>query len=135
MPALPVERRSLPRQVDQPQILVDSDLRPHAGVRVDVPRTVFPGIVAELARPRNGVEGPDQSTGSHIEGAYQSLRVVVCDGGLALLHGRADDHGVFNHDGGRMDADLSGFQIDLLPRAVHYAYLQIDDAVFSERSD
>ena len=37
-------------------VFVDADLRPHAGVAVQRPRIVLPGVVAEFAGPRDRVE-------------------------------------------------------------------------------
>ena len=56
VPAVEVRRRRLDRQVGEAELFVDADLRPDAGVAVVRPRVLFPGVVAELARARNGVE-------------------------------------------------------------------------------
>src|SRR5437879_2985132 len=73
VPAVPIRRRRLHRQVDQAQILVDRELSPDTGVAVDSPRAVLPGLAAELAGLRNRVEGPQAPAGPHIEGAYESF--------------------------------------------------------------
>src|SRR5579862_6307668 len=49
-------------QVDEAHFFVDRNLRPDAGVAVGRPRFVFPGVVAELARARDRVEGDRKST-------------------------------------------------------------------------
>jgi hypothetical protein len=40
----------LNRQVDEARLRVDRDLGPHADVAGPFPRSVFPGVVAELTR-------------------------------------------------------------------------------------
>ena len=133
--AVVVGRRRLDRQVDQAQFLVDGDLRPHAGVAVDGPRAVLPGVVAELARPRDRVEGPLQLAGLDVEGARETLGVVVGLDGHALLHRRADEDRVPDDGGRGVQPDLAGLEIDLLAVALHDADLQIHDAVLAEGRD
>ena len=77
MAAVEVRRRRFHRQVDEAELFVDADLRPDAGVAVDRPRVVLPGVVAELAGTRNRVERPEQLAGAHVERAHQALGVVV----------------------------------------------------------
>src|SRR5204863_2271881 len=61
--AVEVRRRRLDGQVHESAFFVDGDLRPHAGIAVDGPRLVLPGVVAELAGTRNRVERPEQLAG------------------------------------------------------------------------
>ena len=133
MPAVIVGRRRLHRQVDQAKILVDGDLRPDTGVAVDGPRLVLPRVVAELARTRNRVERPQQLARPHVERAHQALGVVVRGDRRAFPHGGADDRDVFHDRRGRVDADLTGFEIDLLAFSFHDAELQVEDAALAER--
>ena len=67
--------------------------------------------------------------GADVEGAHQTLGVVVRLDRRALAHRRADDDDVAGDDRRRVDADLAGFEIDLRAAALHDARLQIDDAL------
>src|SRR5207249_11382663 len=75
----------LHRQVHQPCLLVYRDLGPDAGVAVNGPRLVLPRVVAKLTGTRNRVEGPEQLAAAHVEGADESLGVVVSMDGHPLL--------------------------------------------------
>src|SRR6188472_960505 len=77
MAAIVVGRRRFNWEVDEAGLLVDGDLRPHAGVAGLGPRLVLPRVVAEFAWPRNRVERPQQLAAAHIERAHQALGVVV----------------------------------------------------------
>src|SRR6266850_156504 len=74
MAAVVVGRRRLDRQVHEPELLVDGDLRPDADVAVGRPRFAFPRVVAELTRPRNRVELPELLPGARVERAREALR-------------------------------------------------------------
>src|SRR5260370_42555158 len=87
-------------QVPQAELLVHSDLRPDSGVAGVFRRTLFPGVVAELAFLWDGMENPEALTGSHVESAHVALVVAHALRGHALAESRADDHGVFRHNGG-----------------------------------
>src|SRR5262249_32957167 len=77
MTAVEIRSGIFDRQIGDPRIFVDRDLRPHAGVAVHGPRIVLPGVVAELTRPGNRVEGPEQLARADIESTHEPLRVVV----------------------------------------------------------
>src|SRR5580693_10008056 len=57
------------RQIHQARLRIGRDLRPHASVAVVIGRAVLPSVIAKLALPWNGVEGPAQFAGSNVEGA------------------------------------------------------------------
>ena len=59
----------LDRQVGDAELFVDRDLGPHARVAGVGPRVVEPGVVAELAGPWNGVEGPQALARARVESA------------------------------------------------------------------
>jgi hypothetical protein len=59
VPAVVVRCRRLDWEIYEAELLVDTDLRPHAHIAVDRPRVVFPGLVAVFARTRNRVEAPE----------------------------------------------------------------------------
>ena len=131
MAAVVVAGRQLDRQIRHPQFFVDRDLPPDAGVAGVRPRVVHPGVVAELARPRNRVEDPQPLAGLDVEPADVALLV-----GLAARHAAgqvrgADDDGVPGDDRRGVQADLAGDEIDRLI----VVQLQIDDAVLAEARD
>ena len=135
MAAVEIRGRRFDRQIDQPGFRIDGDLGPDAGVAVDRPRVVLPGLVAELAGARNRVERPDQLAGAHVERARQPFGVVVRDDREAFLERRADEHHVVDDGRRRVQADFAGLEIDRLPIAEDRAFLQVDDAVLAERRD
>ncbi len=81
-------------QVDQAELFVDGDLRPDAGVAGVLGRAVEPGIVAEFAFDRNGVEDPEALAGADVEAADVAFVVAHALGRHAFAEGRADDNGV-----------------------------------------
>ena len=58
--AVEIERRRSGREVDDAARHVDRDLAPGVGAADVLPGVLRPGVVAELARTRNGVERPHQ---------------------------------------------------------------------------
>ena len=132
VPAVKVRRGVFHGQVNQAELFINRDLRPHAGVAVDGPRLVLPGVVAELAGTGNRVERPEHFAALHVEGTDQALGVVVGPDRHAFLERRADDDDVLDDSRGRMEADLAGLQIDLLSLPEHRALLHVDDAAFAE---
>src|SRR5438309_8050020 len=54
--AVEIRGRRFDRQVHETKILIDRDLRPHAGVAVLFPGIVLPGVVAELGFLRRSEE-------------------------------------------------------------------------------
>src|SRR5262245_3363558 len=77
MPAVVIGGGRFDRQVNEPEILVDGDLSPHAGVAVLSPRPVFPRLVSRLARSGHRIKPPELFAGSHIERAHQAFSVVM----------------------------------------------------------
>src|SRR5262249_4943903 len=114
MATIEVRRRRFDRQVHEAELFVDADLGPDAGVAIGRPRFLFPRVVAELARPGDGVEGPEQLAGPHVEGAHEPLRVVVRGDRRALAHRRADDHDILGDRRRRVDADFTRLEVNLL---------------------
>ena len=129
MAAEVVAGRIFDRQVGDAEILVDGDLRPHAGVAGVLPRLLEPRVVAEFAGLRNGVEDPQPLAGA---------RVVAADVALGVLHAarapcraRCDAptmHDVLRDDRRAVPRHLALDRIDLLVVVL----LQIDDAVDAE---
>src|SRR5437773_4556074 len=77
MPAVIVARRRLDRQVSEPEIFIDRDLRPHACVAVLIPGIIQPSVIAELARHRNRVENPEALARSNIVPTNVAFVVAV----------------------------------------------------------
>src|SRR6516164_10103199 len=124
MAAVVIGSRRFDRQIHEAEFLVDRDLCPDAVVAIGSPRVSFPRIAAELAGARNGVERPEQLTASDIERADQALRVVVRTDGCALPERRPDDRDVLDDRWRRVQANLSGLEIDRQAVAEHRALLQ-----------
>ena len=133
--AVEVRARRLDRQVREPELLVDRHLIPDADVAVDRPRIVQPGVVAELAGPRNRVERPQPLAGAHVEAADQPFGVVVRLRRAAFEERRADQHDAVAGDGRRRRAGRSPRSTRSIccPLPNDHAFLQIDDAVLAER--
>src|SRR6476646_580605 len=90
MPAVKVRARRLDRQVDETQLLVDRHLVPDAGVAVERPRILLPGVVAEFTGFRNRVEVPQPLAGADVEGLDDTLRIVVRPRGMSFAERHAD---------------------------------------------
>ena len=65
-----------------PFLRVDRDLAPRVGAAGVLPCVGRPGVVAELARTRNGVERPDQPACDHVVGAQVAGRRSVAFAGV-----------------------------------------------------
>ena len=72
--AVEVRARRAHRQEDEPALEIGGDRRPHVGGAGVAPAVVLPGVVADLARPRNGVEGPQQAAVARVVGAHVARR-------------------------------------------------------------
>ena len=135
MTAVQVRRGIFNRQIHEPELLVDGNLRPDARVAVDRPRFLLPGIVAEVARLGNRVERPQQLAALRVPRAHQPLGVVVGLHRQPFAERRADDDRVLGDRRRRVEPDLAALEIDLLSLADHGADLHVDDAVLPERRD
>src|SRR6185503_4152250 len=113
--AVVVRRGRFNRKIDETELFVHSDLRPHAGVAVDGPRAIQPRVVAELSGTWNRVERPQHLAGAYVIRAHESLGVVVRRDRHAFLHRRSDEHHILDDGWGRVKADLTGLEVDLLP--------------------
>ena len=82
-----VRRWRFHREIGEAKVFIDGHLRPHTGVAVHIGRIVQPGLIAELAFLRHGVEGPHALAGAHVEGAHIALGVVVGLGREAFAEG------------------------------------------------
>ena len=131
MTAIVVAGRRLDRQIRHPQFFIDGDLSPDAGVAGVRPRIVQPGIVAELARPRNRVEDPQPLARLDVESADVALFVALAARHAAGQVRGADDDGVPGDDRCGVQTNLAGDEVhDLI-----VVLLQIDDAVLAEARD
>src|SRR6185503_15342278 len=132
VPAVQVRGRILDRQIHEPRLLIDRNLRPDAGVAVDRPRFFFPRLGAELAGTWNRVERPEQFAALRVPRAHEAFRVVVALHGQPFAERRADDDDVPGDRRRRVQADFSALEIDLLTLADQRAELHVDDAVGAE---
>src|SRR5262249_21088522 len=87
MAAVIVRCRRLDRYVDEAQLLIDRNMRPHSGVAVVHPGIVLPGLVAELAWPWNCIPAPQLLAGANVPGTHDALGVVVSRHCRAFPHG------------------------------------------------
>ena len=131
IPAVIVAGRHLDRQVRDPELFIDGDLRPDARVARVGGGLVLPCVRAELAGARDGVEGPEPLARPHVEAADVSLDVPhALRVGTRGVRG-AHDHDVPGDHRRGVEPDLSGDQIDLLIEVA----LQVDDAILTEGGD
>ena len=79
--AVKIARRRFDWQVNQPELLVDGDLGPYARVAGVFGGAVQPGIVAELAFLRDGVEDPESLAGAHVKPSHIALVVALAAAG------------------------------------------------------
>src|SRR5262245_31908556 len=66
--AVPVVGRRAGGQIDVAKFLVHAHQRPYICVASVFPRFVLPGLIAELARLRHGVEYPERLACANVEG-------------------------------------------------------------------
>ena len=131
MPAVEIAGWRFYRQVDESKLLVHSNLRPHAGVAGVFRRAFFPGVVAKLAFLGNGVENPEPFAGAHVESAHVAFVVAHALRSHPFAEGRADDHRVFRHHRGGLNAHFSGLQVG--QNLLIVILFQVHNAVFAKR--
>ena len=124
--AVEVIRRRSERHVDDAAPRVDRHLAPVVHAADVLPGVLRPGVIAELARPRYGVEGPHQLAGQHVVGAD------VAGGRHVAFAGRAANDDEILEDLAR-DARLD--VADALRLAAVEPDTQVDDTVGAERHD
>ena len=88
MAAVEVAGRRLDRQIDVAELFVGGERRPDRRVAGIRPRIVQPRVVAELARLRNGVEGPQPLARADVEAADVALGVFLRSRRRAADHAR-----------------------------------------------
>src|SRR5262245_35113793 len=66
IPTVEIAGRRLDWDIDIPQFFIAGERGPGAGVAGVFPRVVFPGLVAEFTRARDGLEGPDSLPSANI---------------------------------------------------------------------
>ena len=108
MAAVVVAGRHLGRQVDEAELLVDAHLPPDAVVAGVLLGPLLPGVVAELARLRDGVEDPEPLAGAHVVAADVALVVAPAHRAAALGVRGADDDDVAGDDRRGMQPDVAG---------------------------
>src|SRR6185503_14257217 len=94
--AIPRGRWRRQRHVDVTELFIGGHWIPRAEVAGDFPRTVSPGVVAELAGPRHDVKRPQEPAAFSVEAANvlgrRFLRVAAVTG-ARRVSGHDDDVG------------------------------------------
>src|SRR5260370_4020769 len=99
VPAVKIASGRLHGQIHQSELLIHSDLRPHAGVARVFRGAFLPSVVAKLTFLRDGMENPEALAGSHVETAHVTFVVAHALRSHAFAESRADDDGLSCHDG------------------------------------
>src|SRR5688572_540754 len=73
--AVVVVARRADGHVKQPALLVEAHRRPDVGVAGELPGAGVPGVVAEFAALRNGVELPHQFPAACVKGTHIAGRI------------------------------------------------------------
>src|SRR5690349_18359221 len=107
--AVKVAGRRFDRNVHVAQFFVGAERTPGACIARVLPGALFPGVVAELARLRDGAEGPEALAGAHIVTAYVAGHVLLRGRGDARLQSRPYHDDAAHNDRGRRGADLARF--------------------------
>ena len=110
--AVEIVGRRAGREVGDAALLVDGDLAPGVGAADVLPGVLRPGVVAELARMRNGVERPDQLAGEDVVRAEIAGRRSVAFAGR-----RAQDDQVLEDAPGRAGLNAAPARRGRCPRA------------------
>ncbi|MCG3164009.1 MAG: hypothetical protein JMDDDDMK_05475 [Acidobacteria bacterium] len=112
--AVPVVGRRAGRQVDVAQLFIQRHRRPDVGVAGVLPRLILPGLRAELACLRDGVEDPDGFARAGVECLHVAARRFLI--GRPVGDRRADNyHIAINHRRGsdgviaRINCQRDGF--------------------------
>ena len=118
----------VPKEVDEPELLVCAHQRPDVGVAGVLPRSVFPGLMTELTGLRYGL-GRSQSCFpvSRIEAAYVARRRLWMR--RHIRDRRADDHDVSADGDGRAHRVLAPAHFASQPEG------QVHGAAVAEVSD
>ena len=122
-------------QIHQTEVRIGRHLGPDAGIAVEIGGVVFPRVITKLAFERDGVEGPDDLARLHVEGADQTLGVVVGVDGHAFFEGGAHHDGVFHNQRRGVKTGFTGYQIDLLIGTGDHADFEIDYTFGAEAGD
>ena len=115
-------------QVHRVQLGIYRYLRPHpciAGVAAGIS---FPGFIAVLTLLRNGMKYPQAFAGADIEAANEAFHIFPAPGIATGTMGGANDDNIVCHDGGGVQTDVSGINVDGLVQVL----LEIDDAIRTE---
>ena len=112
------------REVRDPALLVNRQFAPRVDAADVLPRVLWPRLVAELARMRNGVKLPGQLAGDHIVRAQIAGRRHV-----AFAGGRPEKNEILEDLAGCAGLDAKRCRIPA------QAFAQIDDAVGAKAGD
>ena len=113
-----VHRRAVGRDEDQSPFGVGRERRPGRNIAGRFPGVVLPRLVAELARPRQHAELPEELPGPRVVGEDVARHVFVPRLVVALLGGVADDDDAVDDDGRRRARDVALLERDAFVRIV-----------------
>ena len=131
VPAIVVVRPRFDRQVHESKLGVGAERGPHSGVARVLPRSVLPGLVAELAGPGDGVEGPQQRAGHGVVSANVPGRHLARARRASRRHRGAHHDHVAHHHGRRAGPDRRPLEVDLAAKIAS----QVHDSVVAEILD
>ena len=123
--AVVVVGRRRNREIGDAALRIERDLAPHIDAARVLPGILGPGVVAELARLRNGVEGPHELAGDDVVGAH-----VTGSREIRLARRAAEQDQVLEHASGRRRGDAPD-RVRIAPESL----AQIDDALLAERRE
>src|SRR5215471_1198920 len=114
MAAIIIAGRQLDGHIDRARCFIDRHLTPGARIAGVFPRSLFPGVVAELTWARNGVEDPEALAGAHIESPNVALLVCKALRRAARKMRGAHQHDIARDDRSGMKPDFAGDEIHRL---------------------
>ncbi len=122
-----VDGRSVRRDIDEAELLIDRHRGPRRHVAGPLPGVVLPSVVSELAGTRDDVELPFQVAGRRVVRHDVARHHLLARLVVALLGGVSDDDHAVRHDRRRRCRDVADLQgnpligvvllIQVLPRA------------------
>src|SRR5262249_4555704 len=89
-----------------------------------------PGVIAQLAFLGNGMKDPEALAGAHVKAANVSFVIAHALWRETFTKGRADNDGVFGHDGRRLKPDFTGS--DVGHESLVIIHLEIHRAIVAE---
>ena len=116
------------RNIDIAEFEISAERGPGTGVAAILPGIVFPGLIADLAGPGDGLKGPVLLAGANIETANIAGNIFFAGGGSTGQQRCANNHRILHDDGGRAGADDTGLHDGAIQ-----TFGEIDPAIGPER--